>query len=1019
MKRFKLFLIILMLGLLVGAFAGCGLWEFRLNSLTISGADEISMFVGESLTLEVEKVPSSATETLKFISDNPEKISVDEKGVVKAHLAGSANITVKTDDGRLSDSVTVTAKNKPIESLSIDCTGALLQYDAVESIRLTLNYGEVVLPSYAKTVWYIKEKPTSGQTAEFVKIDELSNKNTATFTPSAKGYYATVYATIAYDGYTFTSPEVFFGYFDRYSPKTIAPKPLDGFETGTTDFLTQRENNIDYYIAPSGEEVKVYIKMASGYPNYNPYPETYWYYISSDTPFASAPSTDDARWTLYDGDSDYILNFTAPDKNYYVFKAYCDGTLCSSNIYFKASSALVNNLTLTDREGRESAQIKFDDGDDVYLFADWNKSSTNGTEYVVWYLNGAVKKEGSYSSDRSADTYTYTPTMADIGTNVFKVRVYDAKSSSTYKEAEYTLVVSDSYSPVDKVATSLTSGQANQVTGSYSSVTVTANVVEPTKDYNATLPVYWYVNDVLVNDVQGYSVDQNLDTLTFTPSHGENNIYAMIGNVKSNITRVYCFTATEWNSVKSYVEKTFEWEGDTYNYYLETHLDACVAFSYVQVNYLTTNQNFMFNSELGYAEFNFGDVFSNIWAQYYSGGSMPLNYSISDNILMLKYNNEKGIKAPTSSSVEEGIAYDYVNAPLIDGRYNTSSEKRTSLPIDSNEKTYLVKTTDALYRAVSYGYRPIFEGANSNAEIAYNEAREIALSIIDDNMTDVEKLLAISGYIANNVVYDYAAAGAGYTAEKALTLSCYYIEGALDGLAVCDGISKLFCLLCGFENIPCVRVVGTANGGDHAWNKALVDADEDGVKEWYGFDLTWANVKCPETATSGTEVYLFDYLFLSEADITGEGDGAHIERGISYAFPGADSEIKAVEIELYPTAADVSINVFDILDFKVAKTYLKESYDQTLVKGDYVIGDGEIDSATELALALIYSYNLSQLNGEDTFVAVKVGSYAFIDGTNVNGTYMRNALNLIAIDGISYEFGVGADGVWLIKATVA
>ena len=52
-------------------------------------------------------------------------------------------------------------------------------------------------------------------------------------------------------------------------------------------------------------------------------------------------------------------------------------------------------------------------------------------------------------------------------------------------------------------------------------------------------------------------------------------------------------------------------------------------------------------------------------------------------------------------------------------------------------------------------------------------------------------------------------------------------------------------------------------------------------------------------------------------------------------------------------------------------------------------------------------------------MAVKVGSYAFIDGTNINGTYMRNALNLIAIDGISYEFGVGLGEVWLIKATVA
>ena len=208
-----------MLALLVGVFAGCGLWEFRLSSLSIAGADEISMFVGETITLDIEKIPESATETLIFLSSDSEKISVDDKGVVKAHSAGSAKITVKTDDGRLSDSVTVTAKNKPIESLTLDYTGEILQYDSAQPIRFEVNYGNVVLPSYAKIQWYIKEKTGSGQTAEFVKMDDFSNETTATLIPNGKGYYATVYATIAYDGYTFTSPEVFFGYFDRYSTK--------------------------------------------------------------------------------------------------------------------------------------------------------------------------------------------------------------------------------------------------------------------------------------------------------------------------------------------------------------------------------------------------------------------------------------------------------------------------------------------------------------------------------------------------------------------------------------------------------------------------------------------------------------------------------------------------------------------------------------------------------------------------------------------------------------------------------
>lgn len=56
----------------------------------------------------------------------------------------------------------------------------------------------------------------------------------------------------------------------------------------------------------------------------------------------------------------------------------------------------------------------------------------------------------------------------------------------------------------------------------------------------------------------------------------------------------------------------------------------------------------------------------------------------------------------------------------------------------------------------------------------------------------------------------------------------------LKGQAVCEGYCEALKLLCDRENIPCIIVVGTGNGGAHAWNYVQM---EDG--KWYGMDVTW------------------------------------------------------------------------------------------------------------------------------------------------------------------------------------
>jgi len=59
----------------------------------------------------------------------------------------------------------------------------------------------------------------------------------------------------------------------------------------------------------------------------------------------------------------------------------------------------------------------------------------------------------------------------------------------------------------------------------------------------------------------------------------------------------------------------------------------------------------------------------------------------------------------------------------------------------------------------------------------------------------------------------------------------------IDNIAVCDGISKAFVVLCQIEGIPCVRVVGYSQSSDngHAWNKVKIEG------QWFIVDPTWGN----------------------------------------------------------------------------------------------------------------------------------------------------------------------------------
>lgn len=170
-----------------------------------------------------------------------------------------------------------------------------------------------------------------------------------------------------------------------------------------------------------------------------------------------------------------------------------------------------------------------------------------------------------------------------------------------------------------------------------------------------------------------------------------------------------------------------------------------------------------------------------------------------------------------------------------------------SFKINQRTESMMVYNSDQLYYAIEKGCKPIFPDGDNPAKSVYEYAKNILRQIIDDDMTDYQKVLAIYDWVTYTVKYDYNVLDLVDTIGNTAEIHDYrsfYIEGVFfdGGQAVCDGIGKTIALLCGIEGIDCYKVTGVANGGGHAWNKVKLDLDSDGIGEWYAMDSTWTDL---------------------------------------------------------------------------------------------------------------------------------------------------------------------------------
>lgn len=440
-------------------------------------------------------------------------------------------------------------------------------------------------------------------------------------------------------------------------------------------------------------------------------------------------------------------------------------------------------------------------------------------------------------------------------------------------------------------------GNLSQITAEL--VTFTATLSPAKADVES---VKWYVND------KYYSTGK---TFSFKPTKtGEHKVTAEINKITKTKTSVYL---SEHDEAWYYASHFHDYGGYAQNRYITSKEELKNLILFVLENKIAEIKFYA-----GYAtpETVKNDV-SEVRDCVEESGIIP-GYSLetSGNVFTIKFRffaDEAGL-IPTVNSPEydapDGFA-DAVQNTYSKPHYDNVKKDR-NFYIDGVKETMSVSTSNMLYKAVAWGYKPVFMGSQAdNLQQIYDNAKDALSYIVSDEMSEYEKVHAIYDYIIYNVRYDHDCANAedkyvsgNLSLNEKMKYYGYYLEGIFldkfykkDMHAVCDGKSKAFVLMCGIEGITAVRISGEAssdgkNFGGHAWNKVLLDLNGTGDKEWYFVDTTWGDV-----GDDSKEFLSHAYFLLSDDEVK----NTHVEKQ-GHSYPKAEGKFDYFAHETYTSS---------------------------------------------------------------------------------------------------------------------
>lgn len=554
----------------------------------------------------------------------------------------------------------------------------------------------------------------------------------------------------------------------------------------------------------------------------------------------------------------------------------------------------------------KSATVGFCAVEELLVYLDKYRVGTEEKIVVrARYFDNSGKTAKAYVYDEDGNLISTTTLETILSNGMGEV---NDTIAAIGKEGAFTLKV-----VVDGVSREVNFVVKDNVAANHIEVGVTGNLSQTTAEtvtFTATLSpakadvesVKWYVND------KYYSTGK---TFSFKPTNrGEYKVTAEINKITKTKTIVYL---SEHDEAWYYASHFHDYGGYAQNRYITSKEELKNLILFVLENKITPITFYA-----GYAtpETVKNDV-SDVRDCVEESGIIP-GYSLetSGNVFTIKFRffaDEAGV-IETVNSPE----YDAPDG-FMDAVQNTYSKphydnvkKTRNFYIDGVKETMSVSTSNMLYKAVAWGYKPVFMGSQAdNLQQIYDNAKDALSYIVSDEMNEYEKVHAIYDYIIYNVRYDHDCANAedayvsgNLSLNEKMKYYGYYLEGIFldkfykkDMHAVCDGKSKAFVLMCGIEGITAVRISGEAssdgkNFDGHAWNKVLLDLNGTGDKEWYFVDTTWGDV-----GDDSKEFLSHAYFLLSDDEVKNTHD-----ENPGHGYPKAEGKFDYYAHETYTSS---------------------------------------------------------------------------------------------------------------------
>lgn len=556
--------------------------------------------------------------------------------------------------------------------------------------------------------------------------------------------------------------------------------------------------------------------------------------------------------------------------------------------------------------GGKSATVGFCAAKELLVYLDKYRVGTEEKIVVrARYFDNSGKTAKAYVYDEDGNLISTTDLEAIRSNGMGEV---NDTIAAIGKEGNFTLKVD-----VDGVSREVNFVVKDNVAANHIEVGVTGNLSQTTAEtvtFTATLSpakadvesVKWYVND------KYYSTGK---TFSFKPTkYGEYKVTAEINKITKTKTIVYL---SEHDEAWYYASHFHDYGGYAQNRYITSKEELKNLILFVLENKIA---EITFYAGYSTPETVKKDV-SEVRDCVEESGIIP-GYSLetSGNEFTIKFRffaDEAGLIETVNSpeyDAPDGFG-DAVQNTYSKPHYDNVKKER-NFYIDSVKETMSVSTSNMLYKAVAWGYKPVFMGSQAeNLKQIYDNAKDALSYIVSDEMSEYEKVHAIYDYIIYNVRYDHDCANAedkyvsgNLSLNEKMKYYGYYLEGIFldkfykkDMHAVCDGKSKAFVLMCGIEGIAAVRISGKAssdgqNFGGHAWNKVLLDLNGTGDKEWYFVDTTWGDV-----GDDSKEFLSHAYFLLSDDEVK----NTHVENP-GHDYPKAEGKFDYFAHETYTSS---------------------------------------------------------------------------------------------------------------------